>query len=255
MRKRHLRNRRICAKCKSLHLCYQNALGKAFRGYYTRNHQGLNTYSFVVATSGGTSTPYLFRTWKSNRDTSSLYQNTKIWEAARATSAAPTYFDYIEIGPSKRKFGDGGTGANNPIVQLYKEAIDLCEGERLEDNLCSIVSIGTGQPNLKKFGEGMKEVIESVIRIATETEETANDFHQMHPELENKYWRFNTPRGLGEVELDEAKEMGTIEDFTEHYLKTEDVHKQIKACAQVVGSSTVSVTQTGEVPQAQSTTS
>lgn len=104
---------------------------------------------------------------------------------------------------------------------------------------------------MKKFGDGMKEVIDSVARIATETEETANNFHQMHPELENKYWRFNTPRGLGEIELDEAKEIGAIEDLTEHYLKTEETHQKIKACARVVGSSTVSVTQLDGEPQAQ----
>lgn len=45
----------------------------------------------------------------------------KIWEAARATSAAPTYFDPMKVvdtsTPAKLKYElmDGGLGANNPL--------------------------------------------------------------------------------------------------------------------------------------------
>jgi patatin-like phospholipase/acyl hydrolase len=39
--------------------------------------------------------------------------NIKIWEAARATSAAPTYFKAMEV--NGHKLIDGGLGANNPV--------------------------------------------------------------------------------------------------------------------------------------------
>ncbi|TIA80125.1 hypothetical protein D6C76_03318 [Aureobasidium pullulans] len=41
-----------------------------------------------------------------------LYRTVRIWEAARATSAAPGFFDTIIIGDPKRWFLDGGTGAH-----------------------------------------------------------------------------------------------------------------------------------------------
>ena len=196
--------------------------------------------SFVCATSGNTATPVLFRSYYSKRGTSSLYYQTKIWEAARATSAAPTFFEPIRIGRTERTFGDGGTGANNPVHEMWKEAIDICDGESLTENLACIVSIGTGVPNLKKFGSSAKEVMESILRIATETEETANNFNRTHPELstgQQRYFRFNTPRGLAEIGLDEASEAGTIEDMTDVYLKDENVYKQIQQCAKVIAES------------------
>ena len=43
----------------------------------------------------------------------SLIPNIKLWEAARATSAAPYYFEPIKVG--KYELVDGGLGANNPL--------------------------------------------------------------------------------------------------------------------------------------------
>jgi predicted acylesterase/phospholipase RssA len=198
---------------------------------------GLTYVSFVYATSGNTSTPVLIRSYPSTRDSSSLYRKTNIWEAARAASAAATFFEPICIGSTGRSFGDSGTGANNPIDEMWKEAIDICEGESLTDNLGCIVSIGTGVPNLKKFGNTAKEVVESIVRIATQTEETANNFHHAHPELNarlQRYFRFNAPRGLEEIELDEASEAGTIEDMTAYYLRDDNTHKQVQQCAKLI---------------------
>jgi patatin-like phospholipase/acyl hydrolase len=39
----------------------------------------------------------------------------KIWEAARATTAAPTYFPRMKLG--KHDYVDGGLGYNNPILE------------------------------------------------------------------------------------------------------------------------------------------
>ncbi|KAF9890016.1 hypothetical protein FE257_006696 [Aspergillus nanangensis] len=39
----------------------------------------------------------------------------RIWEAARATTAAPFFFDPVAIGPDQVKYIDGGMGASNPL--------------------------------------------------------------------------------------------------------------------------------------------
>ena len=102
---------------------------------------------------------------------------TKIWEAARTTSAASLFFDPIAIGPENRLFTDGGTGANNPIRQLWTEAKEIWSAEPLEENIRCIISIGTDIPSLKKFGKGILDLGKSLLSIATETETTAELFH------------------------------------------------------------------------------
>jgi patatin-like phospholipase/acyl hydrolase len=42
-----------------------------------------------------------------------------IWEVARASSAAPTYFNTIKIGEDE--YGDAGFGDNNPSKRLFWE--------------------------------------------------------------------------------------------------------------------------------------
>lgn len=78
--------------------------------------------SFVCCTSRETSATTLLRSYHSPRGANDLYRTVRIWEAARATSAASTFFDSVEIGNNGQRFLDGGTGANKP---------DSC-GEKLQ---------------------------------------------------------------------------------------------------------------------------
>jgi patatin-like phospholipase/acyl hydrolase len=43
------------------------------------------------------------------------YKDWSIWEAARATCAAPTYFDRFY--KNNKIFVDGGLGFNNPVME------------------------------------------------------------------------------------------------------------------------------------------
>ncbi|THX94060.1 hypothetical protein D6D08_01815 [Aureobasidium pullulans] len=61
---------------------------------------------------GETQQTSLLRSWHTSRGDPGLYRTVRIWEAARATSAAPGFFDTISIGDPKRLFLDGGTGAH-----------------------------------------------------------------------------------------------------------------------------------------------
>jgi calcium-independent phospholipase A2 len=71
----------------------------------------------------------------------------KVWEAARASSAAPTYF------PAFGKFLDGGLMANNPTVDCIGEVIDDLVAEGRDPSLGLVVSIGTGSPPRRPAGD------------------------------------------------------------------------------------------------------
>lgn len=63
----------------------------------------------------------------------------KIWEAARATSAAPTYFRPANI--DGRWFVDGGLVANDPSLAALTEATALFGGT---ENINMLLSVGSG---------------------------------------------------------------------------------------------------------------
>ena len=63
----------------------------------------------------------------------------KLWEAARASTAAPTYFEAFE-----EKFIDGGVVANNPTLDGMSEMVQqlMAEGKPLRIGM--VVSVGAG---------------------------------------------------------------------------------------------------------------
>lgn len=158
---------------------------------------------------------------------------TKIWEAARATSAASSSFDSIEIGDEE--FVDGATRANNPINVIWTEAFDTWrEGDdwKLEENVKCVVSIGTGIPSLKPFEDDPVNIDKTLLAIVTDTEALAEDFQRHHTNLykEHRYFRFNVLRGLESIGLEEATKK-EIRAATREYVQTETVFNQLEACA------------------------
>lgn len=63
----------------------------------------------------------------------------RVWEALRASSCAPTYFDEFSVGNDKHQ--DGGCIANNPTAIAVHEAKCLWPNRKID----CIVSIGTGK--------------------------------------------------------------------------------------------------------------
>lgn len=76
-----------------------------------------------------------------------------IIQAALATSAVSTFFDSVQI--SDRFFRDGGTGANNPVFDVWNEAQNIWDNDsgHLHDILGCILSIGTGDPGMTPLHE------------------------------------------------------------------------------------------------------
>ena len=156
----------------------------------------------------------------------------KIWEAACATLAATSFFDPVTIGPYGEEFLDGATHANNPIRELWSAAEDLWPEGNLEERIKCLVSIGTGQPSLDAFGDSGKDVAESLLAIATDTEHTAETFHREHQDLAraNKYFRFNVNRGLERIGLEEFSKSSVIVAATKRYLESQEIYEKVLLC-------------------------
>lgn len=196
------------------------------------------------------SEPVLLRSYPPSRESPDLYNVARIWEVARATSAATTFFEPIRIGRSQEEFVDGGLGTNNPVEELWQDAADAfcnADREKLVENVCSLVSIGTGIQNYRKLGDNPLSIGNTLIHLATETENTAEAFRKSNPQLYNsgRLFRFNVGRGLAEIGLEEASEQSQIKGMTDQYLRDEANFRAIRQCAEMLGQPILPITEGG----------
>ncbi|KAF2726695.1 phospholipase [Polyplosphaeria fusca] len=158
-----------------------------------------------------------------------------VCQAALATSAATQFFDPVTIGA--RTYVDGALGANNPLDEIEGEASDIWYPDTgisdLQAQVSCFISIGTGVPGKKPLQDNaVKFAKETLVRLATETEKTANRFASRWRKqlLDKKYYRFNVQQGLQDVGLQEFEKEGIIESTTEEYLSEQDVKFRVADC-------------------------
>ena len=79
--------------------------------------------------------PLFLKSWKEE------HRSVQMKHAARATSAAPTFFEpaHVPIGGAKRALVDGGVFINSPSVSAYAEARKIFPGEK--DFFLSLIHI------------------------------------------------------------------------------------------------------------------
>jgi len=157
----------------------------------------------------------------------------KITEAVRATSAASSFFDPVEI--DGETFVDGATGANNPVRVLWQEAQEIwgLTGSELAEHVGCLVSIGTGITSESAFGKDVFKIAKALMRIVLDTETEAEAFKRDHAELyrnKNAY-RLNVTRGLETVGLEDVLEIGRIRASARKYFESEDVNTALEDCA------------------------
>jgi hypothetical protein len=187
----------------------------------------------VCATSQQIGRPVVFSSYHNPRRSSDRLSKVKIWEAARATSAATTFFDPITIGGET--FVDSATGANNPINYLWLEAGDVwSDGEGLDEHrVRCLVSIGTGSPSLVPFGPDVASVAKALKAISADTEVTASVFQKHHSKLftNGNAFRFNVVAGLESVGLQEVDRWEDIAAATRAYIEEQEAFMTLKKCA------------------------
>jgi hypothetical protein len=120
------------------------------------------------------------------------------------------------------------------------EAADIwCSETRgLKPLVKYFISIGTGNPRIKAFEDSIfKFLSQTVVGIATETEETKKQFiarWRSHFD-ENRYFRFNVDQGLQGIGLDEYKQEGAIESATQRYLVNQVQKNRVRDCIKNLG--------------------
>jgi hypothetical protein len=156
-----------------------------------------------------------------------------ICQAALATSAATGFFDAVSIGA--RQFVDGALGANNPVIEVEREATNIWSPGKgdLKPLVKCFISVGTGKPSKKAIEDKMlKFLAKTLVSIVTETEKTEEEFIARWAQQynEKRYFRFNVDQGLQEVGLAEYNEQGKIDAATDEYLRHEARKFRVRDC-------------------------
>ncbi|KAI9797782.1 MAG: hypothetical protein M1833_005284 [Piccolia ochrophora] len=162
--------------------------------------------------------PYLFRTYKhlpKGQDDRERGQERNpgpahdipIAQVARATSAAPGYFEKIKI--DEFEFLDGGFGANNPSREAFQEVRQM--NNYSETAIGIFISVGTGKDDtISRFGGGGLSKYVTFLNFA---KKWASDSERTHNDMVNDtlrkshitYHRLNVDKGIGKMKLDEWK--------------------------------------------------
>ena len=155
--------------------------------------------------------PWFFKR-RHARDQDTEGDNFLMREVAQATSAAPTYFEPLQLewGPhGKRAFIDGGVHSNNPAMCAYVEARKIYP----EENDFLVVSLGTGEPTREMpyeevKGWGLALWAQPILNVVFDGVSDTVDY-QLRELLrsegdDKRYYRFQTKLDPGKHDMDDA---------------------------------------------------
>lgn len=160
--------------------------------------------------------------------------------AARATSAAPTFFPEVHFPnptPSKLSdadkksnlvFWDGGLLNNNPIDQLWYARYELVEHIAPSPRISCVISLGTGYIPAESPGAAwfhLTGVVSSVMDFSTNTNAKAKDFTRHMERLRfreeykgSQYVRLNPRLGV-KIGLADYTRMEELRVLTRGYIE------------------------------------
>jgi predicted acylesterase/phospholipase RssA len=181
-----------------------------------RNARMSDALAPVLVTSYDTAAaaPFLFKSYRERSPAiagTGLPDDHLMWQAARATSAAPTYFPPFLLegaGPRgrARSLVDGGVFANNPAMCALADAYRLFGGARCR---YLVVSIGTGNDELRLSyarvkGRGLLRWAIPILKIVFDGVSDTVDYQAA--EMADRSYRFQAEEV--EQELDDASPDG-----------------------------------------------
>ena len=148
--------------------------------------------------------PYFFKTSKA-RETPET-DDFRLSTVARATSAAPTYFE--PVGDREKALVDGGVFATNPAMCALAEVLN---DENLRPRDVVLLSLGTGQRTHKRGFEEIKDWglaawARPILEVVFDGVSDAVDYQLERVLTTERYWRLQAELTLASDDLDDASE-------------------------------------------------
>ncbi|GBP56386.1 Calcium-independent phospholipase A2-gamma [Eumeta japonica] len=196
-----------------------------------------------VVNYGSRLSPFLFRTYETPFRVRSVFPGTsqaQIWQAVRASAAAPTYFSEYKLHGLVHQ--DGGIIVNNPTGVGIHEAKLLFGPDTLKS--ACVISLGTGKilgKHLEPYmnakekeaaGTSWKDKFNKILDSATDTEGVHLVLNDLLPP--GSYYRFNPPimEACAMDEVNPEKLNNLVRD-TESYIRRNQ-HKFEQASAMLM---------------------
>ncbi|KAM5369382.1 hypothetical protein ACJZ2D_008996 [Fusarium nematophilum] len=227
---------------------------KKLRGDAPLQHSG-GARVFCCTTAQNRAETVLLRSYKDNNIYAGSIVNNVMKDnqdkvtislAARATSAAPTFFPEVKFPEHKPEltFWDGGLLNNNPIDQLWYSRYELVQPEEPPPAISCVISLGTGyirpdSPSDSWFQ--LMGVASEVMDFATNTNAKGKDFsrHMTHLNMrgehkETKYVRLNPSLGKQEIGLADYNKMKELQELARTYLENPNNQKWIDVAVDAI---------------------
>lgn len=156
-----------------------------------------------------------------------------MWEAARAISAAPLYFNQMKLSKSSLTFSDGGMLHNNPVDTVYHEARQIWPTR----DIGIVVSIGTGIVETSGLKNKFRSMLDVTIKAMVDEQDQAQDFERSTDGQNligmGKNFRFNVEQGLQKIGMENVSDNDAeLRGHTERYLRSEGVKGLTERCVQ-----------------------
>jgi patatin-like phospholipase/acyl hydrolase len=145
--------------------------------------------------------PYFFKSRKARDEPG---EDVPLSVVARATSAAPTYFEALELGD--RALVDGGVVAGNPAMCAFAEVLRFHPAAEV-----TLVSLGTGQRTHKRTFDdvrnwGLLEWARPILDVVFDGVSDAVDYQLTQVLQQGHYWRLQIELTHASDHLDDASE-------------------------------------------------
>jgi uncharacterized protein len=154
---------------------------------------------------------YFFKTRKALEDPDN--EDFPLSVVARATAAAPTYFEPLEVNGSA--LVDGGVFAVNPAMSAFAEVMRF---QPTADVL--LLSLGTGERTRKRAYDevkdwGLVEWARPILDVVFDGMSDAVDYQLQHALEDGRYWRLQVELDRASDDLDDAGE-GNLRLLRQH---------------------------------------
>ncbi len=172
-------------------------------------------------------------------------QELSVWEAARATSAAPGFFKAFHKDSNGHTYWDGALKLNNPIFAADDERRNIWpESSKLLPLPDIVVSVGTGIfPDAEaakqkhdpgpRYGVGLINGVKTFVHIGVDAVAQCLDCERVWDnyvqgvfpqtgDMSMRFHRLNVSFDGEKIELDRVDKMNDLEQKTQHFFQSEN---------------------------------